>query len=121
VTSLIDEFKSPMLKLAYDTYHFPLGAQSRQTLKHIAPFLGIVYLGDRRTPPTIDHERCPLGQGRLPLAETVMTLIGAGYVGPFDVKLIGPEIHVGDYWLLLEQSRLAFAEFSQAAVPRSLA
>jgi sugar phosphate isomerase/epimerase len=121
VTMLIDEFNSPLLKLAYDTYHFPIGGRSRQTLKHIAPYLGIVQLGDRRRPPSIDHERCPLGQGRLPLAEIVRTLLAAGYDGPFDVKLIGPEIQVNDYWLLLEQSRLAFADFVQAAVPRSLA
>ena len=121
VMSLIDEFKSPFVRLAYDTFHFPLGPRRRQLLKQIAPYLGIVYLGDRRTPPTIDHERCPLGQGRLPLAEIVITLIEAGYRGLFDVKLTGPEIQVNDYWLLLEQSRLAFTDFVQAAVPSSLA
>ena len=121
VLALIDEFNSPLLKLAYDTYHFPLGARSRQSLTQIVPYLGIVHLGDRRTPPNIDQERCPLGQGCLPLGEIVTTLHKAGYEGAFDVKLTGSGIQVNDYWILLEQSQLAFAEFAQAAVPRSLA
>jgi sugar phosphate isomerase/epimerase len=121
VVKLIEEFDTPLIKLAYDTYHFSLGARNRQALKRIAPHIGIVHLGDRRTRPTIDLERCPLGQGRLPLSEIVRALLDAGYNGPFDVKLIGSEIQPSEYWILLEQSQGVFAEFAQAAISRSLA
>jgi len=121
VVSLIDEFQSPYLKLAYDTYHFPIGPRQRLALARLVPYLGIVHLGDRRVPPSIDQEYCPLGEGRLPLADIVTTLQEAGYAGAFDVKLIGPEIAVNDYWNLLEQSKMAFADLAHAPVPPSLA
>jgi sugar phosphate isomerase/epimerase len=119
--SLIDELRSPWLKLAYDTYHFPFGAKQRSQLAGLAPYLGIVHLSDRRLPPSIEQERCPLGQGRLPLAEIVTTLQDAGYAGAFDVKLMGTEIEASDYWMLLEQTQLAFSELMPALAPRTLA
>jgi sugar phosphate isomerase/epimerase len=121
VVALVEEYQSPYLKLAYDTYHFPLGHRQRQQLAQFAPHIGIVHLGDRRVPPSADQDRCPLGAGRLPLGEIVSSLHDAGYTGPFDVKLIGPEIKVNDYWTLLEQSQAAFAELVHAAGPTSLA
>ena len=121
VISLADEFQSPCLKLAYDTYHFPVGPHHRYVLEKLAPYLGIVHLGDRRTPPSIDLEYCPLGQGRLPLAEIVTTLQEAGYAGAFDIRLIGPEISANNYWYLLDQSRRAIAQMAHVPVPPTLA
>jgi sugar phosphate isomerase/epimerase len=121
VVSLIDEYQSPRLKLAYDTYHFPVDATHRQLLAALAPHIGIVHLGDRRQPPTAEQERCPLGDGRLPLRETITTLQAAGYPGAFDVKLLGPEVETLDYWMLLEQSQLAFSELAAAPGSHSLA
>jgi hypothetical protein len=51
----------------------------------------------------------------------VATLHDSGYVGAFDVKLFGPDIQMSDYWCLLEQSQVFFAEVSQASAPSSLA
>ena len=121
VCELISEYNSPYLKLAYDTYHFPWNQSDRDVLGDIAPHIGVVYLADRRQPPSIDHERCPLGCGQLPLADVVATLIDAGYAGPFDVRLMGPEIEQSDYGPLLQQSQRAFAELVQASTSRSLA
>jgi sugar phosphate isomerase/epimerase len=121
VIALLDEYRSPYLKIAYDTYQFPLGSQHQHLLAGLAPYLGIVHLGDRRRAPNLDQERCPLGQGRVPLREIVTTLQQAGYQGAFDVKLVGSEIESLDYWSLLEQSQLAFSEFAPLPAPRSLA
>jgi sugar phosphate isomerase/epimerase len=121
VMELIDEMDHPFLKLAIDTYHFPCGESQRQLLARAAPHVGIVHLGDRRLPPSVDHERCPLGCGHLPLSPIVSTLQNAGYSGPFDVKLMGPEIESSDYWTLLEHSQTAFAELVGPAATRSLA
>jgi len=118
VMTLIDEFRSPCLKLAYDTYHFPLSGGQRHWLERLAPHIGIVHLADRRSSPTVEQERCPLGSGRLPLGAMITTLQDAGYTGAFDVKLMGPEIELRDYWMLLEQSQLAFSELAHAAVSR---
>ncbi|HVT29562.1 MAG TPA: sugar phosphate isomerase/epimerase family protein [Lacipirellulaceae bacterium] len=118
---LVEEFDSPYLKIAYDTYHFPLGIRRRYLLSHLAPYLGVVFLSDRVQPASVEQERCQLGQGRLPLVEIVSALQEAGYAGAYDVKLMGPDIETCDYWTLLEQSHLAFNELVPAAVHRSLA
>jgi sugar phosphate isomerase/epimerase len=121
VCELISEYSSPFLKLACDTYHFPWNQTDRDVLGDVARHIGVVYLADRRQPPSIDHDRCPLGSGQLPLADIVATLIEAGYAGPFDVRLMGPEIEERDYGPLLVQSQRAFAELVQASTSRSLA
>ncbi|MEX2317585.1 MAG: sugar phosphate isomerase/epimerase [Pirellulales bacterium] len=121
VLELIETTESPWLKLALDTYHFPFGDSQRRLLVRAAPHVGIVHLGDRRQPPSVDHERCPLGCGQLPLGEIVGTLQYGGYTGAFDVKLMGQEIESSDYWTLLEHSQTAFAELAGASATQSFA
>ena len=118
---LVEQVDSPFLKIAYDTYHFPLGSRRGYQLAALAPHLGIVFLGDRIQPASADQERCPLGHGRLPLVEIVSTLQDAGYTGAYDVKLMGPDIETCDYWTLLEQSLVAFGDLAPVAVQRSIA
>lgn len=120
VVQLITEYHSPYLRLAYDTYHSPWEEAERELLCEHIDHVGIVYLGDRRSLPNIDQERCPLGAGKLPLGDMVTTLLEAGYNGPFDVRLTGPEIESRDNWDLLEHSRLAFAELVQNSLSRSV-
>ncbi len=119
--TLLNEYRSPCLKLAYDTYHFPFESRHRHRLTELAPHIGIVHLSDRNAPPTLDQERCLLGRGRLPLRETVATLQNAGYAGAFDVKLLGPEVESHDYWTVLEQSQRMFSEYAAAVGSHSLA
>ena len=118
---LVEQIDSPFLKIAYDTYHFPLGSRRRQVLSALAPHLAIVFLGDRVQPASAEHERCPLGHGRLPLVEIVSTLQDAGYAGAYDVKLMGPDIEACDYWYLLEQSQAAFGDLAPISIQRSIA
>ena len=118
---LVEQVDSPFLKIAYDTYHFPLGSRRSHQLAALAPLLGIVFLGDRLQPASAEQERCPLGHGRLPLVEIISTLQDAGYTGAYDVKLMGPDIETCDYWTLLEQSQVAFGDLAPVAVQRSIA
>ncbi len=117
---LVEEIDSPYLKIAYDTYHFPLGSRRRYLLAQLAPHIGIVFLGDRLQPPSMEQERSPLGHGRLPLGEIMTTLQDVGYSGAYDVKLMGPDIETSNYWNLLEKSQVAFGEFAPLPVQRSL-
>ncbi len=119
--SLIGEYDSPYLKIAYDTYHFPVKGRHRDVLSRIAPYIGIVHLADRRHSPSSEQDRCPLGEGRIPLGDVICTLQDAGYCGAYDVKLSGFEIETSDYCSLLEQSLLAFSELAPVAAQRSLA
>jgi sugar phosphate isomerase/epimerase len=121
ILALIDELQSDYLKVVYDTYHFPYGPAQSHLLAKLAPHIGIVHLGDRQVSPNIDQEHCLLGHGRVPLAEIVTTLLDAGYLGTFDVKLHGPDIQSNDYWHLLEQSQLVFADLVHVPEPGTVA
>jgi sugar phosphate isomerase/epimerase len=121
VSELVAEYNTPYLKLALDTYHFPWSDGDHNILPQIVPHIGVVYLADRREPPSIDHDRCALGRGQLPLTDIIASLVEAGYTGPFDVRLMGSEIQPANYGRLLVQSKSAFAKFVQSATSRSLA
>jgi sugar phosphate isomerase/epimerase len=121
VMVLLNEYNSPFLKIAYDTYHFPLHGRQRDVLKRIASHIGIVHLGDRRQAPTAEQDRCPLGLGRLQLGDMICTLQESGYAGDYDIKLLGSEVEGCDYWSLLVQSQRTFCELAPLTVQRSLA
>lgn len=104
----IEEFDSPFLKLVFDTYHFGHDAAALADLPALTPHIGIVHLGDRSRPHSVDQDRLPLGAGSLQLSELVRGLLDAGYVGDFDVELIGPAIEHGNYEALLKGSQEFF-------------
>ncbi|TWT75901.1 Xylose isomerase-like TIM barrel [Posidoniimonas polymericola] len=99
---------SPRLRLVYDTYQFPLRGDSLAALCDLIPLVSLVQLADARTPHGIDLDRCPLGEGQLPVAETVRALNAAGYTGYFDAELLGPSVEAIDYATLLEHTRQAY-------------
>jgi sugar phosphate isomerase/epimerase len=106
--NFVEEFNSPFLKLVFDAYHFGHEPSVRANLQEIVPHIGIVHLGDRSKPHSVDQDRQPLGEGSLQLAELVRGLLEAGYVGDFDVELIGPAIEQGNYQSLLKGSQEFF-------------
>ena len=113
---LLDEMNHPRLKLAVDTYHVGRDEAFRMKLESIVDDIAVVHLADGRGAPTEDQQRCPLGQGDVPLAEIVAALSAAGYDGDYDVELFGEEIEQLDYELLLEQTKTSFASL-MSAVP----
>ncbi|HMP05245.1 MAG TPA: sugar phosphate isomerase/epimerase [Lacipirellulaceae bacterium] len=102
--AFIERFNSPFLKLVFDTYHFGHDRAVFANLAELVPHIGIVHLADRMKPHGIDQERCPLGVGRLELTAIVRGLVEAGYVGDFDVELIGPQLEPSEYESLLRTS-----------------
>jgi sugar phosphate isomerase/epimerase len=106
--AFIEQFDSPFLKLVFDSYHFGHDPAVLANLAEIVPYIGVVHLGDRWTPHSVDQDRRPLGAGCLPLAELVRGLLDAGYAGDFDVELIGPDIEHVNYESLLRSSQEFF-------------
>lgn len=90
--ALIDEYASPRLKLALDTYHFPHLASIGLTAADLTDRLALVQVGDARAPHSIDQDRCPLGHGGVPNAKLLRSFLDAGYKGDFEVKLIGHSV-----------------------------
>lgn len=102
---LVASYDDPRLKLAYDTYQFPLEGDR---LGELAPLVGLVQLGDASTPHGVDLDRCLLGEGDTPLGHIIQTLLESGYEGDFDVELMGPSVEAVSYETLIAHSRRAF-------------
>jgi sugar phosphate isomerase/epimerase len=102
--ALIERYKSPFLKLVFDTYHFGHDAAVLANLPEIAPHVGVVHLGDRVEPHAAEQDRRRLGEGRLQLGDLIRGLVDAGYTGDFDVELIGGDIEPGQYEEVLASS-----------------
>lgn len=103
--TLVDQFASPRLKVAFNSYCFGCDGATVVTLPHLAPYVGLVQLSDARRDPDREQERCPLGEGIIPLDNIVLALTESGYTGFFEVELMGPEIETADYAELLRASR----------------
>lgn len=115
--ALLDAIDSPRVKLAFDAYHWGHDRGILDRVAELAPRTAIVQLGDAKAPPNGEQNRCRLGDGTLPLADLVSAFCSAGYLGYFDVELMGEEIEAEDYQALLAHSLRAFQEFQLPAQP----
>lgn len=115
---LVQDYDTSALRIALDSYHFPIGEADAALMRELVPHLAVVHLGDFVEPRGVDHARVPLGEGDAPLGGFVRGLVEAGYEGFFDVKLLGPDIETVDYHELLKNSHTALtglAEFPLSA------
>ena len=106
--AVLEHFQSPRLKMVLDVYHFGHYRSMLANISEIVPHTALVQIGDRRSVHGIDQNRCLLGEGNIPLAEIVQTLLEAGYQGDFDIELIGQDIELCDYEHLLKTSKRTF-------------
>lgn len=106
------EFDSPHLQLVYDMYHFP--HPSPAMLAELAPRLAIVQLGDCSQPPHGEQNRCPLGEGEVPVRDLVVELESLGYAGFYEVELRGEDVESLSYQDLIQRSMNVF---SQCRIP----
>lgn len=102
--ALVESYRTPFLKLAFDTYHFGHDRAVLANLPELVPHIGIVHLADRSEAHALDVDRRALGEGRLQLAELVRGLVDAGYTGDFDVELMSQDIDESHYDELLTSS-----------------
>lgn len=106
---VLDMVGSPRVKMVFDTYHLGLFERIVERIPQLAPRVGLVQLGDTRGTPTVEGNRCRLGEGVLPLAEMVTAFASAGYDGYYDVELLGEEFTPADYPSLLVHAKESFA------------
>jgi sugar phosphate isomerase/epimerase len=105
---LLEAVASPHVKMVLDTYHLGLEVGLHERIAAIVPQVALVQLGDTRSPPDGEQNRCRLGDGVVPLAEIVAALKTGGYDGYYDVELIGEELETADYSALLVHAKEAF-------------
>jgi sugar phosphate isomerase/epimerase len=106
----LDECPSPYLKLAFDTYQLGQGPLDLSRLESIGGRVAVVHLGDSRTLPRGEQNRCLLGAGQVPIAEIVAALVEGGFDGYCDVKLFGEDLELCCYQEILEHSRAALSQ-----------
>ncbi|MCS7304728.1 MAG: sugar phosphate isomerase/epimerase [Thermoguttaceae bacterium] len=112
---VLDMVGSARVKMVFDTYHLGLFERIVERIPELAPRVALVQLGDTRGAPTIEGNRCRLGEGILPLAEMVASFASAGYDGYYDVELLGEEFSEADYPALLVHAKESFARLVGAA------
>jgi sugar phosphate isomerase/epimerase len=96
------------LRIVFDCYHLGFEPEAAARAASLAGRIGVVHVGDGKSPPDGEQRRCRLGEGRVPLKEIVSSLSAAGYDGCFDVELMGEDVEAECYQSLLEHSRAAF-------------
>lgn len=106
--ALVDAVASPLVKVVFDTYHLGHDARILALLPRIAPHVAVVHLGDGKTPPDREQDRCRLGEGRIPLRELIAGLRQGGFDGDYDLELLGEEIEAADYHELIDSSRRTY-------------
>lgn len=107
---IISKVNCAQLKLAFDVYQLAHETSVLDELPALVEKLAIVQLGDAKSLPDGDPNRCHLGDGYLPWREVVRTLDNAGYDGYYDIKLMGEDIEHSDYLNLIRDSKAAFDE-----------
>jgi sugar phosphate isomerase/epimerase len=107
---IIEAVDHPCAKLLLDTYHLGQDELLAERIPQIGSQIALVQLGDARSPPHGEQNRCRLGDGYIPLRTIVCALRGAGYDGFFDVELLGEDIEAMDYPSLLVHAKQAFSE-----------
>ncbi|HOM16104.1 MAG TPA: sugar phosphate isomerase/epimerase family protein [Thermoguttaceae bacterium] len=106
---VLDMVGSPRVKMVFDTYHLGHSEGIVERIKELVPRVALVQLGDTRTTPTIEGNRCRLGEGTLPLADMIASFASAGYDGYYDVELLGEEFSQADYPSVLLHAKESFA------------
>ncbi len=105
--TFIETLKSSWLKLVFDTYHMA-DDHVLERLPDLTPHIALVHLGDSKQKPQGEPNRCPLGDGLIPLWEFISALESSGFHGHYEVELMGEEIEATDYCQLIQQSKVFF-------------
>ncbi|MFO1022706.1 MAG: sugar phosphate isomerase/epimerase family protein [Planctomycetales bacterium] len=102
---LMERLNHPSVGIALDI--FALGHHPRflDLLPQLMPFIRLVFLSDSGRKPRTDYDRRPLGQGTLPIMETVAILEASGYQGRYEVQLMSEKSWGEDYQILLQEAR----------------
>jgi sugar phosphate isomerase/epimerase len=111
---VIREINHPHIKLAFDTYHLADGDDILAEIDQLVDLTAIVHLGDGKRVARDEQNRCPLGEGYVPLQEIITRFSQCGYTGYYDVELMGEDVEAIDYSDLIAQS-LAVCEQLLAA------
>lgn len=97
--------------IVFDCYHMAQDQNAMDWLPSLVPFIRLIQLGDAKSAPIGEQNRCLLGHGRIPLHEIVKTVEECGYQGYYEVELLGEEMEHFEYTEVLAKSFETFCNY----------
>lgn len=111
---LVSAVDRPNVGVVLDLFSLSVEPDTADEIFELAPLVHVVKLSDRRHRPGRADRRRQIGDGSLPIASVVRSLVAAGYAGPFEIDL-GPTDGRDDYDRLLMTCRQRFEGLAAAA------
>ncbi len=114
--SVIHEFRSSHLGLAFGTYHLGNEKNLLQRIESIAPWIASVQLSDWVDTASDSDRRLP-GEGELPLAEIVSAIEANGYRGWYELEVWSRDLWKQDAETLMSRCLQSLGCLVPAATP----
>lgn len=113
----IDRCNHPSVGLAFSSFHHCHEADVVNRLAEISHLVASVQLSDCRRSADGVIERCAIGEGEIPLAAMVRTMVENRYDGSYELDIWSDKVWGADYSVLLPRQVEFFEELlSNAAV-----
>ncbi len=93
------------LGIVFDCYHMAQDQNVMDWLPSIVPFIRLVQIGDAKSAPVGEQNRCLIGEGIVPVRGIIETIERYGYEGFYEVELMGEDIEHYEYNEVLSHSR----------------
>lgn len=105
---LVERLGSRYLQIALDTYHWGRSRKLYSMMRDLVPNLAVVFLGDAKSSPDEEQNRCLLGDGNISLERMLSAFLEHGYDGCFDIRLTGEDLETLSYPEILRHSCQAY-------------
>lgn len=101
---IIADIGNPNIGIVFDCYHMAHDPNIVHWLPELVPSIRLVQMGDSKSAPIGEQNRCLLGEGSLPLGQIVQTLESNHYQGHYEIELMGEDIEHIEYEEILDRS-----------------
>lgn len=100
---LLAQVDSPLVGLAFDSYHLWNEPRLLERIPDLVPLVNIVQLSDSDQAPQTEQDRLLPGEGTIPLPDLIQAFQLAGYAGYFDIQVWSGNVWKTNYMHLIEQ------------------
>ncbi len=113
---MIAQIGASNVGIVFDCYHLAQQPLANEWLAQLVPFIRLVQLGDAKSLPVCEQNRCLLGEGNIPLEKIIQVFESNGYKGYYEIELCGQEVEHHNYEYLLQQSHRTASHWLSSAV-----
>jgi sugar phosphate isomerase/epimerase len=113
---LVKGYSVHNLGLVLDLYYVGNQPQLLQTVRDLCPHLALVQVSDMNFDDGGRPRRCQIGEGVIPVQNWYDTLEEAGYQGPYEFELHGPNFRQSRYRKMLDDSITRMQQLHQQSL-----